>query len=187
MSAVRNVLREFDMAWKERRMYLVRGVALYAGDNGAAIVMKQLGNGNQEQKAENTAPTSRRRRRRAEAAEEQEQKTETVMSEKELREGHYRVILKRKQQEAANNSAEGKKVADEILNDSEVNEYLNLRQSADQGSHSAEEATEFFSRLEKKLAPHERYGYGKVLVGGEANKECTAYLDIDYVVVAQEQ
>lgn len=187
MSAVRNVLREFDMAWKERRMYLVRGVALYAGDNGAAVVMKQLGNGNQEQKAENTAPTSRRRRRRAEAAEEQEQKTETVMSEKELREGHYRVILKRKQQEAANNSAEGKKVADEILNDSEVNEYLNLRQSADQGSHSAEKATEFFSRLEKKLAPHERYGYGKVLVGGEANKECTAYLDIDYVVVAQEQ
>lgn len=187
MTAVRAALREFDLAWKERRMYIVRGISLFAGDNGAAEVMKQLDSNQKDKNTENSPRNSRRRRRRSEELEDASQTGTVKLSEKELRESHYRVILKRKQKEAANSTGESKKAADELLNDKEVNEYLSLRQSADQGSHSADEENEFFAKLEKKLAPHERFGYGRILVGGEENRNSLVYLDVDYVVFEQNQ
>ena len=189
MQAVRKILRTFDTAWIENRMYLVRGIAMYTGDNGAARVMKQLtAESKQEQNnvsGNNDRPSRRRRRSMEAEPQEQTGNTETAqiqLSEKEAREAHYRVIIKRKQKLAmeSGNSGEGEGVLDD-----KVNEFLKL--SADAGSHSKEEQDEFFTEFEKSLPPHERYGYGKVLVGGEKNNDCLVYLDIDYVVLEQNQ
>ena len=188
MQSLRKVLRVFDTAWMENRMYLVRGIAMYAGDNGAARVMKQItAESKREQNNSGSSErTSRRRRRRAEE-EEQEQNqnkenTQIQLSEKEAREAHYRVIIKRKQKAAMESGSDSGVVLDD-----KANEFLKLNSSADTGSHSKEEQDEFFAEFEKSLPHHERYGYAKVLVGGEKNNECLVYLDIDYVVLEQNQ
>lgn len=194
MSVIREVLRTFDNAWKENRMYVVRGISLYAGSNGAAKVMEQrtvesanAASAREPQSTERTG--SRRRRRRAVQQEEQAPETaaetKTQMSEKEARESHYRVIMKRKQKAAEENGENSGEANGENNNpvDDKINEFLHVRSSADTGSHSDKEKEEFFAELEKRLAPHERFGYGKALIGGEKDDDCLVYLDVDYVVL----
>ncbi len=190
MQSVRKILRTFDTAWTENRMYLVRGIAMYAGDNGAARIMKQLtAESKQDQNNSSRTYSDRptRRRRRSAEAEQQEQmqnaETEKIqLSEKEARDAHYRVIIKRKQKAAMESGNEN-----ELSLGDKANDYLQLSPSADAGSHSKEEQDEFFNELEKSLPPYERYGYAKILVGGEKNNDCLVYLDIDYVVLEQNQ
>ena len=190
MQAVRKVMRAFDTAWMENRMYLVRGVALYAGENRAAEIMKQAGSENRDNQQtrttqENNDRPRRRRRRQAEEtavkapAENEQPKVE--LTETALREGHYRVLIKRKIK-AAEEADDGKGV--EI--DERLNEFLQIRPNSDAGSHSKEEKDEFFAEFAKSLPANERYGYGKVLVGGENKDDCLVYLDIDYVVLEQQ-
>ena len=191
MQAIRKVMRAFDTAWMENRMYLVRGVALYAGENRAAEIMKQTGAENRDNQQsrtvqENNDRPRRRRRRQAEeasakAAAESEQTKTVELTETALREGHYRVLIKRKIK-AAEEANDGKGA--EI--DERLNEFLQIRPNTDAGSHSKEEKDEFFAEFAKGLPANERYGYGKVLVGGENKDDCLVYLDIDYVVLEQQ-
>ena len=191
MQAVRKVMRAFDTAWMENRMYLVRGVALYAGENAAADIMKQKTlesreNQNNNVTRETTERPRRRRRRQAEeapaaASGNPEDQPKVELTEDALREGHYRVLIKRKLKAAEEAGDDKNAEVDERLN-----EYLQVRPNSDAGSHSKEEKDEFFAEFAKSLPAHERFGYGKVLVGGERKDDCLVYLDIDYVVLEQQ-
>lgn len=191
MQAVRKVMRAFDTAWMENRMYLVRGVALYAGENHAAEIMKQKTIETRENQSvatreDNDRPRRRRRRQAEEepardVADNQEGQPKAEYTEEALREGHYRVLIKRKLKAAE--ESEDKKGA-EI--DERLNEYLHVRPSSDAGSHSKEEKDEFFAEFAKSLPANERFGYGKVLIGTEKKDDCLIYLDIDYVVLEQQ-
>lgn len=133
MSSIREALRRFDRAWMDRRMYVVRGVALYAADNGAGKIMGQI----TEQDGQNrmsTDDTPRRRRR-------------------------------------------GRRIRD-FESDSEF--------SGDGNQNMTEEEIQrHLAEQEAKLPPHERTGYGDVLIGKA--RECKVYLDVDYVVLEQNQ
>ena len=89
MDSVREAMRRFDRAWVDRRMYVVRGLALYAKENGAAAVMGQVvrdeKNANRRSEDEGEGRRRRfvrsRRRPAAEAADSQGQN----LSEDEIR------------------------------------------------------------------------------------------------------
>lgn len=195
MESVREVVRTFDSAWKDRRMYLVRGIALYTNENNAALIMKQV-TGDQKDTRNTPVNVERptRRRRRVSQAEEQvtentENKEENVeMSESEKRELHYRIIIQREQKKLEKS---GEKEPDEnsILAKEEVKDFIEMvRQAPDAGSRNQQEKDELLDKMEKVIPPNLQYGYRKVLVGDEKNvKHCLVYLDIDYVVLEQNE
>ena len=135
MDAVREAMRRFDGAHAENRMYVVRGLALYAKENGAAVVMGQVlknadGSSRSETPASDDGSRRRGRRRRP--------RVET----------------------AAPDGVGG-------------------------GNMTEEEARRHIAEQEKNLPPEQRTGYAEPLIG--ADRECIAYLDVDYVVLEQNE
>ncbi len=186
MDVLRNVLKNFDNAWKGdeengfgKRMYVVRALALYAGDDGADRVINPIGSDKkeQEQTAETKKPSRRRRRESAAKAESTDNQANgkeefvevplTSVSEEEAKIRYYRVHRRLK-------LAENKKTLDEIRKE--------------EASISSEKKKEFYENYvhEISLKMEERYGYAMVLIG-DRNDECEVYLDIDYVVLKQNQ
>ena len=196
MTAVREALRQFDLAWKtDSRMYIVRGIALYARHDGAAEIIgqqeKEVEQGNSYNQQEQSVRRGRRGRRvQSEQINQPDEKIEENKPFELTREIHYRVILKRRSEAGDNDLATEyltRLSPTSVESDGEKDSFRGEYSSGNAGRE--ENIDEILNDLEKELQPHEIFGYGKSLVGsdGKTEDDCLVYLDVDYVVLNQQK
>lgn len=184
MNSIREVVKSFDNAWKGnkdgsgRRMYIVRSLALYAGNNGAGKIMSgSVGDDKKaQQKAADDRPSRRRRRRVAENSENnntvvdgsqsQENRPINELSDEEARKKYYKV-MKALEEEKNEKAADG-------------NKSVSMGNIDDNRGQTQEEAN--YKEFEENLPEYKKFDYGKGVIGSQ---ECKVYLDIDYVVLEQ--
>ncbi|MBE6358430.1 MAG: hypothetical protein E7057_04190 [Lentisphaerae bacterium] len=191
MNVLRKVMTDFDNAWKGdekngfgKRMYIVRGVALYASENGAGRVMNpEIVSGSGEQQS--SVPQTRVVRRRARRRQMEEQQSETSADKVEFK-PLYAVapeVARERYYNVHRRLHEEKLPKEEEMPRFENGQFV---QSESSKEMNAEDKQKFYDDYERKLPLNERYGYATVLVG-EHNDECEVYLDVDYVVLEQNQ
>ena len=204
MNSIRDAIREFDNAWKGNkdgkghRMYIVRGLALYAGENGAGELMNSsVRQNNDRQNNVQQENTGRRRRRQVQSVEvvargDENSKTPVFrplseVSESEARKRYYDVLMRlRKEEEEKKNPPA--KVEEKKDNDPAGTESLDdfgMRGNSEK-QLSEEERAKKYDDFEKSLPLHEKFGYAAVVIGEHAD-DCLVYLDVDYVVLEQNQ
>ncbi len=191
MEDLRAVLKNFDSAWqgkdgRGRRMYVVRGLAMFAARDGAGELMQQsITESREETQDVPQQTTSRRPRRRRQAQVEQPVRQQQTFSGSAYRDAgyaerrarYYEVHRKLKEEAEAKNNPkpqprrrrvrDGETVADNTRSGEQERQLM-----------TPEELDEY----ERKLPFNERFGYADALVG---NEQSIFYLDIDYVVLEQ--
>lgn len=198
MESIRKAMTNFDTAWqgdehgRGRRMYVVRGLALYAGDDGAGKIMDEssavVAGENNTSDTGRTARRSGRQSRRirsggdtagsfSASGAEPQFRALSESSREEARIRYYTVLMRLRQEEARERGEEppvyGKKKSDDFAGESSFTD-------------NRDEKTRAIDEFEESLPVNERFGYATILVG-EHNRECVAYLDLDYVVLEQKQ
>lgn len=204
MNSIRDAIKEFDSAWKGNkdgkghRMYIVRGLALYASENGAGDLMNSVIKSDTQKNNEPVQNTGRRRRRQAQqnaenfSRNDENSKTPVFkplneVSESEARKRYYDVLMRlRKEKEEKENpppKVEEKK-ADNPDEAQQLGDF-GMRENSEK-QLSEEEKAKKYDEFEKSLQMHEKFGYAAVVVGEHAD-DCIVYLDVDYVVLEQNQ
>lgn len=192
MDSVRKAMKNFDTAWqgdqygRARRMYVVRGLALYSGDDGAGKIMDESDSvstgGNNETSAGSSSRriSGRKSRRRTvqdttTSTSAQQFRPLSESSKEEARIRYYTVLKRLRDEEAAKS---GELTISPVKNDNN-NQY-----GFNNNNNNAEDKNKSIDNFEDSLPINERFGYATILVG-EHTGECVVYLDLDYVVLEQ--
>ena len=197
MASLRAALVNFDSAWqggdgRGRRMYVVRGLAMFASHDGAGEIMQQSiesrGTASQDEQSQSGSADRRPRRRRRSAQEQPSVQSGSGTaasgtayrdaSYAERRARYYEIHRRLKEEEEARNNPRPTR---------RPRRPRPGESAADTGTAARERqpmTPEELDEYESKLPFNQRFGYAEALVG---NNECIFYLDIDYVVLEQNQ
>ncbi len=196
MESLRRVMDNFDSAWqgtdgRGRRMYVIRGVAMFAGHDGAGDLMQQSldsREGGQEDQQQSSAASRRPRRTRRQQQVQREQSASQGISGTAYRDAsyaerrarYYEVHRRLKEEEEARNNPVRTVRRPRRPRDGETTDNTGRSASQERQLMTPEEIDAY----ESKLPFNQRFGYAEALVG---SRMCIFYLDIDYVVLEQNQ